>query len=103
MTKKEAIINGITTLKSLYKGEKLDKKIRKLFDEQKIPYDESLLLMRPTEIIEIESKLKIFKKGSNELIEYLSNLIGSPIYDITQLKDILVEYKEEIKTIRAMK
>ena len=101
ITKKEVLINGITTLKSLYTGEKLDKKVRELFNEQNIPYDETLLLMRPSEIVEIQNKLESFEKSSEELINYLSELLDCHVYDITQLAPILKEYKEEIKIIRS--
>ena len=100
ITKKEVLINGITTLKFLYTGEKLDKKVRELFNEQNIPYDETLLLMSPSEIVEIQNKLESFEKSSEELINYLSELLDCPIYDISQLGPILKDYKNEIKILK---
>jgi hypothetical protein len=100
LEQRELLINGIKTLKSLYKGEKLDKKIRELFIEQNIPYDESLLSMKPSEIVEIQNKLGTLEKGSLELIDYLSDLVESPIYDVSQLLPILKEYKDELKIIK---
>lgn len=100
LEQRELLVNSITTLKSLYKGEKLDKKIRELFVEQNIPYDESLLSMKPSEIVEIQNKLGTFEKGSLELIDYLSELVECTIYDISQLSPILKEYKDELKIVK---
>jgi len=100
LEQRELLVNSITTLKSLYKGEKLDKKIRELFVEQHIPYDESLLSIKPSEIVEIQNKLGTFEKGSLELINYLSELVECTIYDISQLSPILKEYKDELKIVK---